>query len=158
MPSVTPTPKNIADIKSNLLRPALTSHFAVTIPKPGGGFDSFLKDNGVILNQEKLNLMCSEAVLPGSNLATFEINDNFHGVTERHAYRRVYDDRIDLTFYVDADNYLPIRYFETWMKYIVDESMRTQDKGAGCKDLSVVIIFIELDILREQMDILHLTV
>jgi hypothetical protein len=65
--------------------------------------------------------MCSEATLPGSNLATFEINDNFHGVTERHAYRRVYDDRIDLTFYVDADNYIPIRYFETWMKYVVEK-------------------------------------
>ena len=130
MASVTPTPKNIADIKLNLLRPALTSHFAVTIPKPAGGFDSFLNSNGVILNQEKLNLMCSEAVLPGSNLATFEINDNFHGVTERHAYRRVYDDRIDLTFYVDADNYLPIRYFETWIKYIVDESIGPQeDRG-----------------------------
>ena len=133
MASVTPTPKNIADIKLNLLRPALTSHFAVTIPKPGGGFGSFLKDNGVILNQEKLNLMCSEAVLPGSNLATFEINDNFHGVTERHAYRRVYDDRIDLTFYVNADevdSYLPIRYFETWIKYIVDESIGPQeDRG-----------------------------
>jgi hypothetical protein len=72
--------------------------------------------------QEQLNLMCSEATLPGSNLATFEINDNFHGVTERHAYRRVYDDRIDLTFYVDADNYIPIRYFETWMKYVAGES------------------------------------
>jgi hypothetical protein len=123
------SPKTIADIKLNLLRPALTSHFAVTIPKPGGGFDGFLKDNGITLtslNRGKLNLMCSEAVLPGSNLATFEINDNFHGVTERHAYRRVYDDRIDLTFYVDAENYLPIRYFETWMKYIVDESVNPQ--------------------------------
>ena len=136
MASVTPTPKKIADIKLNLLRPALTSHFAVTIPKPiGGDFDEFLKDNGVILNQGKLNLMCSEATLPGSNLATFEINDNFHGVTERHAYRRVYDDRIDLTFYVDAGNYLPIRYFETWMKYIVDESRGEQpDKNAGSED------------------------
>ena len=133
------SPKTIADIKLNLLRPALTSHFAVTIPKPGGGFDGFLKDNGITLtslNQGKLNLMCSEAVLPGSNLATFEINDNFHGVTERHAYRRVYDDRIDLTFYVDADNYLPIRYFETWIKYIVDESMRDSDKGAGVNSSS----------------------
>jgi len=139
MASVTPTPKKIADIKLNLLRPALTSHFAVTIPKPpGGDFDDFLKDNGVIFNQGKLNLMCSEAVLPGSNLATFEINDNFHGVTERHAYRRVYDDRIDLTFYVNADevgSYLPIRYFETWMKYIVDESRGEQDdKNAGSED------------------------
>jgi hypothetical protein len=67
--------------------------------------------------------MCSEATLPGSNLATFEINDNFHGVTEKHAYRRVYDDRIDLTFYVNADNYMTIRYFEIWMKYIAGESV-----------------------------------
>ena len=139
MASVTPTPKKIADIKLNLLRPALTSHFAVTIPKPPGGeFDEFLKYNGVVLNQGKLNLMCSEATLPGSNLATFEINDNFHGVTERHAYRRVYDDRIDLTFYVNADrvgSYLPIRYFETWMKYIVGESRGKQtDKNAGSED------------------------
>ena len=134
MASVTPTPKNIEDIKANLLHPALTSHFAVTIPKLGKKFDDFLRYNGVVLNQDKLNLMCSEATLPGSNLATFEINDNFHGVTERHAYRRVYDDRIDLTFYVNADevgSYLPIRYFETWMKWIVDESMGDSDKGPG---------------------------
>jgi hypothetical protein len=126
-----PTVRNVAKIKSSLLHPALTSHFEVTIPKLGTKFDDFLKYNGVNLDQERLNLMCSEAVLPGSNLATFEINDNFHGVTERHAYRRVYDDRIDLTFYVDADNYLPIRYFETWMKWIVDESMEDSDKGPG---------------------------
>ena len=130
-----PTVRNIAKIKSSLLHPALTSHFEVKIPIPGGGFGNFLKYNGVNLDQERLNLMCSEATLPGSNLATFEINDNFHGVTERHAYRRVYDDRIDLTFYVDADNYLPIRYFETWIKYIVDESRGKQaDKNAGSED------------------------
>ena len=130
-----PTVRNIANIKANLLHPALTSHFEVKIPIPGGGFGNFLKYNGVNLDQERLNLMCSEATLPGSNLATFEINDNFHGVTERHAYRRVYDDRIDLTFYVDADNYLPIRYFETWIKYIVDESRGKQaDKNAGSED------------------------
>ena len=124
-----PTVRNVAKIKSSLLHPALTSHFEVTIPRPPGLTDNYLTANGLPPYtglQEQLNLMCSEATLPGSNLATFEINDNFHGVTERHAYRRVYDDRIDLTFYVDAENYLPIRYFETWMKYIVDESMNPQ--------------------------------
>ena len=128
MASVTPKSRNIAKIKSSLLHPALTSHFEVTIPIPGGLKDGkILAANGLSgFNsdrlQGRLNLMCSEATLPGSNLATFEINDNFHGVTERHAYRRVYDDRIDLTFYVDADNYIPIKYFETWMKYVVGES------------------------------------
>jgi hypothetical protein len=123
-----PTVKNIADIKANLLHPALTSHFEVTIPIPKGFSDNpeYLNKNGLSGFRSnklgQLQLMCSEAVLPGSNLATFDINDNFHGVTERHAYRRVYDDRIDLTFYVDADNYIPIKYFETWMKYAVGES------------------------------------
>jgi hypothetical protein len=126
-----PTPRLIADIKSKLLHPALTSHFEVTIPKPPGLTNTYLTENGLPPYaglQEQLNLMCSEATLPGSNLATFEINDNFHGVTERHAYRRVYDDRIDLTFYVDADNYIPIKYFETWMKYTVGESKK---EGGG---------------------------
>jgi len=122
-----PTVRNIADIKSNLLHPALTSHFEVKIPIPLGLNDTYLSANGLVgfkgdNNHGRLQLMCSEATLPGSNLATFEINDNFHGVTERHAYRRIYDDRIDLTFYVDADNYIPIKYFETWMKYVVGES------------------------------------
>lgn len=133
-----PTARKIADIKSNLLRPALTSHFEVEIGLPvGNNFSTFLRDNEVpygVTDQTRLQLMCSEATLPGSNLATFDINDNFHGVTERHAYRRIYDDRIDLTFYVDAENYLPIRFFETWIKYIANESIATQtDKGVGSK-------------------------
>ena len=64
------------------------------------------------VQQDQLNLQCTEASLPGSSLATFDINNDFHGVTERHAYRRMFDERIDFTFYVDANNYLPIRTFE----------------------------------------------
>ncbi len=132
-----PTAKKIADIKANLLHPALTSHFEVEIPIPlglinnlnylsGNGLSGFKGSSG---KQGQLQLMCSEATLPGSNLATFEINDNFHGVTERHAYRRVYDDRIDLTFYVDAENYLPIRFFEAWIKYISGEQLSPKNNN-----------------------------
>lgn len=134
-----PRIRKVSDIKSNLLRPALTSHFEIEIGVPSRQFtDTFLPQNGVIWNspnQNKLRLLCSEATLPGSNLATLELTGDFHGVTERHAYRRVYDDRIDLTFYVDASNYLPIRFFETWIKYISDESINTQqDKNAGSEN------------------------
>ena len=69
-------------------------------------------------DQDTINLLCSEAVLPGSSLATFEINNDRTGVTERHVHRRMFDDRIDLTFYVDAGNYLPIKFFETWIDFI----------------------------------------
>ena len=110
-----PEHKKISQIKSSLLRPALTSHFEVYIaPLP----DFVEKPNNVDLGQ--LYLQCSEASLPGSSLATFEINNDFHGVTERHAYRRIFDERIDLTFYVDASNYLPIRIFESWIGGIVN--------------------------------------
>lgn len=129
-----PSSKSIAEIKSALLHPATTSHFEVQIDTSKVPSD-YLQQNGVVLNQSKLNLLCSEAVLPGSNLATLELTNDHTGVTERHAYRRVYDDRIDLTFYVDVENYLPIRFFEAWIKFIANESISIDAAiGAGTKD------------------------
>jgi hypothetical protein len=127
-----PTPRNISQIKLALLQPATTSHFEVRVPNilPV----SYLRDNQVVLDQNQLNLLCSEATLPGSNLATLDLTNDHTGVTEKHAYRRVYDDRIDLTFYVDAKNYLPIRFFETWIKWVANESRATdQNIGASIK-------------------------
>jgi len=118
-----PNVKNIADIKLNLLHPALTSHFEVKIPTPTGLKPEDLSANGVRYDQGKLNLLCSDAILPGSQLATHSISGDFHGATHKHAYRRLFDDRIDLSFYVDAENYLPIRFFEAWIKYIVGEQV-----------------------------------
>ena len=123
-----PAKVSVDKIKAKLLRPALTSHFLVEIPKPKN-FDSYLSANGANLDQEKLNLLCSEATLPGSSLATHENNSDFPGVTQKFAYRRLYDDRIDFTFYVNADNYLPIVYFESWIKFIVGESKSADEKS-----------------------------
>ena len=116
--------KSMSQIKTNLLRPALTSQYGVTIGVPEA-LRKFLPNAGG--DQEKLNLSCSEAVLPGSNLATMQINNNFTGVTERHAYRRVFDDRVNFTFYVNADNYLPIRFFEAWKSYIMNEDVISEN-------------------------------
>ena len=110
-----PRAKTVAEIKSNLLRPALTSHFIVNIDPPNA-----LRQY-VGTTQENLNLLCSEAVLPGSQLATIDITNDFQGVTERHAYRRQFDQSIDLTFYVDATNYLPIKFFERWIGFVMNE-------------------------------------
>ena len=128
-----PAKVSVDKIKANLLQPALTSHFIVDIPFPKygtseGGFGQYLISNGVKYDGEKLRLLCSEATLPGSSLGTHENNSDFTGVTEKFAYRRLYDDRIDFTFYVDAENYLPIRFFEAWIKYIIGESI---SPGAG---------------------------
>lgn len=126
------SPKNLAQIKANLLRPATTSHFYVTVGVPDGLDNQYLAENGIsFLDQEKLNLLCSEASLPGSSIATHDITNDFHGVTEKHAYRRLYDDRIDFTFYVDEDNYLPIRFFEVWMKYVAGEEIAQREESKG---------------------------
>ena len=128
MASVAPSTKGISSIKSLILNPALTSHYQVTVAPPfnDDGFSGFLSDVGASYypNQEKLNLSCCEAQLPGSQLATTEILNDFPGVTERHVYRRQFDDRIDLNFYCDAEQYLPVRFFEAWMNYITNTDLK----------------------------------
>jgi len=119
----TPKPRKISDIKSSLLQPATTSHYELflSIPEP---VSASMRQNGIIFSgiQNDLQLACCEATLPGSSLATLEINNDYTGVTERHAYRRIYDDRIDFTFYVDT-KYTVIRFFENWLKFILSESI-----------------------------------
>ena len=71
-----PTIRSVTDIKSKLLRPALTSFYEVDIDLPKG--DGVLASRLSALradgseDQDVLNLRCSEASLPGSNLATLE--------------------------------------------------------------------------------------
>lgn len=123
-----PKIKTINDIKGSLLHPALTSHFECFFSIP----DTFASDRqgkvkdfiqrSVPVNTELLTLSCSEASLPGSNLATVELNNDFTGVTQRHAYRRLYDDRADFTFYVD-NRYSQILLFERWMQFITGEQI-----------------------------------
>ena len=131
-----PRIRSVSDVKANLLRPALTSHYEVYIGIPtrdkngvnSNQFSEYLQKNKINWNvsQDKIQLACSEALLPGSSFATHELTGDRTGVTERHIYRRVYDDRIDLTFYVDInplDPYASIRFFETWMKFVTNESI-----------------------------------
>lgn len=125
MASVIPTKVGVNKIKSIILEPALTSNFycQFDIPPDVRKFLNIRRDRvGFdIPSDEKLSLLCSEASLPGSSLATVDIDNDFHGVTEKHAYRRLYDDRADFTFYVDK-KYGIINLFENWISYIVGES------------------------------------
>ena len=124
-----PTKKVLSDLKTTIMRPALTSHFQCWFNPPeamrtwarthriaegfGDGYDS-------PQSAEFFSLSCAEATLPGSSLATHEINNDFTGVTERHAYRRQFDDRSNFTFYVDKD-YNIIYFFENWIAYCLNE-------------------------------------
>ena len=120
------SPRSIGQIKSALLNPSLTSKFSISIVPPTV-LSSFLNNT----TNDNFNLSCSEASLPGSSLNTQEITDDRHGVTERNAYRRMYDDRIDLTFYVEGEKYTQIRYFETWINFIVGDDTRDVRASRG---------------------------
>lgn len=121
-----PRTRSISDMKSLLMRPALTSHYVCQFSLPPGDIESWVNSKmrpySYTGTQDLISLSCTEASLPGSTLATYDIDNDYHGVSEKHAYRRLYDDRADFTFYVDHD-YRIIRFFEAWISYIVGESI-----------------------------------
>jgi len=122
-----PKPQRIPnyEIKSKLLRPALTTHFQCVFNPPNiSSIRKYYLDGG-----NTITLLCSEASLPGSSVITNEINDDYTGVTERLGYRKQYDDRADFTFYVDQGTqnggYNVIRLFEEWIRYAMGEKETT---------------------------------
>lgn len=120
MAKPTPQIKSVDQLKASILRPATTSNYICRFSPPrNGGKELINLYKGA--NQELLEISCSEASLPGASLATLDIDNSFHGVSEKMAYRKIYDDRADFTFIVDRD-YSVIKYFEKWISFIVGES------------------------------------
>ena len=113
--------RNVDSIKSTILSPSLTSLYEVKFPARGGKGGDEASAKNAKLEQDELTILCSNTVLPGSSFDTHEMKDTHTGVTELIPYRRTYDNRIDLTFYVDKDH-TPIKYFEKWMSDISGES------------------------------------
>ena len=128
MPASRTGPRRISDLVSNIGKVAFTSHFECqfTPPIPVVEFGKVRAAAGYSGSRESdennrlIRLSCTEASLPGSSLATSEINNDYYGATERHAYRRLYDNQANFTFYVDRD-YKIIDFFENWMAYISGE-------------------------------------
>ena len=143
MASIPPQRLTVDKIVKDLLEPATTSFYQVTIKDPkqlnenGDSFSDYLRQQGLSIlfypgldvpRKEKLQLFCSEATLPGSSLATANLDNDFTGVSEKYAHRRVFDEEITLTFYCDAKEYIPIRFFEAWMSYMTND---TRDRHSG---------------------------
>ena len=143
MASIPPQRLTVDKIVSDLLEPATTSFYQVSIQDPkqlnenGDSFADYLRKQGLGtlfspgldgVRREKLQLFCSEATLPGSSMATANLDNDFTGVSEKYAHRRVFDEEITLTFYCDAKEYIPIRFFESWMSYMTND---TNDRHSG---------------------------
>jgi hypothetical protein len=134
VPAPGPTVRSISNIKHQLMQPALTSHFECYFPIPtllaspaDGTAADFIGKSLKVVDNDLISISCSDASLPGSSLSTHELNNDRTGVTERHAYRRLYDNAADFTFYVDQ-NYTQIRLFEAWLRYIAGEQIDGSEK------------------------------
>ena len=119
-----PRTQSVDQLKRNILNPSTTSNYICRFNPPEKAKSFFVDRLGVGHysgeKQETLEISCSEASLPGASLATYDIDNAFHGVSEKFAYRKIYDDRADFTFIVDR-TYYAIRFFENWISYISGE-------------------------------------
>ena len=71
-----------------MLNLAQTSVYQVKV-QPPPSVVAFMNSRGVVYNTDgdNLELLCSETTLPGTSLTTTEVTNDYHGVTEKMAYR-----------------------------------------------------------------------
>ena len=121
MAETTIKPYNLS-IAKNIIGPlAQTNHFLVTFSSLTPSVESYLANYTRIRNiktflSRQLGILCSDALLPTSTLATAEVKDNFTGVPQQFAHTRFYTD-ISYSSYIDED-YTLLKIFEGWMEYI----------------------------------------
>lgn len=117
-----PSPKRITDFKPIVANLAQTSHYQVFFGGLDGKLVNYLNDRRVDTRfiLENAGLLCSSAVIPGSSLATANINGDFMGVQEKMAHTRIFT-QMQLEFYVDSD-YRMIKFLEHWMEFITNGS------------------------------------
>ena len=121
MAETTIKPYNLSIAKSIIGPLAQTNHFLVTFSSLTPAVESYLSNYTGIRSiknflSRNLGILCSDAVLPTSTLATAEVKDNFMGVPQQFAHTRFYTD-IAYSFYIDED-YTLLKIFEGWMEYI----------------------------------------
>ncbi len=111
-------PRRISDIKPLFTNLAQTSHYEVKFGGLPGELVSYLGTRGVSSRfiAEDAGLLCHNAVLPTTQIATVDVAGNYIGITETFAHRRLYQD-ISLEFYVDK-NYNTLKFLEHWMEFI----------------------------------------
>ena len=85
------------EAKSLLGGLAQNNHYIVTFSTLTNGISNYLKrycgvDNLNYFLSRKAGILCSDASLPTSNLATAEVKDNFMGVPQEFAHTRLYTD------------------------------------------------------------------
>ena len=118
-----PRPRGISDIMPKLQNVAQTSQFLVKFVLPRGDCRRFLRQKGINdrFVADNVGLLCSDAVLPGSAMATLNTAGDYQGVIERFAHTRNFT-QINFDFYVDNE-YKSLKFLEHWMEFISSGSI-----------------------------------
>ena len=118
-----PRPRGISDIMPKLQNVAQTSQFLVKFVVPRGDCRRFLRQKGINdrFISDNVGLLCSDAVLPGSAMATLNTAGDYQGVIERFAHTRNFT-QINFDFYVDNE-YKSLKFLEHWMEFISSGSI-----------------------------------
>ena len=117
-----PRPRPISEFLPKFQNVAQTSQYIVKFALPVSPLRSFLRRKGVNdrFIAEDIGLLCSDAVLPGSALASVDTRGDFQGVIEKFAHTRNFT-QINLEFYVDND-YKILKFFEHYIEFITGGS------------------------------------
>ncbi len=110
-----------SDLKSRVLNLAQSSVYQIRLVPPPGVI-GFLQSRGIdfYVDAPNIELLCREVTLPTSSLQTFEVYDNYAGVTENMVQRRDFGKSLRATFYVDRD-YKVLDIFDGWQDYISNQ-------------------------------------
>ena len=102
---------------------SLSSQFLVKFALPRGDCRTYLRQKGVSdrFISDNVGLLCSDAVLPGSALASVNTTGDFQGLTERFAHTRQFT-QISFEFYVDNE-YKSLKFLEHWVDFIASGSI-----------------------------------
>ena len=102
---------------------AQTSQFLVKFVLPRGDCRRFLRQKGINdrFVADNVGLLCSDAVLPGSAMATLNTAGDYQGLIERFAHTRNFT-QVNFDFYVDNE-YKSLKFLEHWMEFISSGSI-----------------------------------
>ena len=120
------------ELRQKLLHSATTSNYHLSINLPGPVITYIEQKKKVGIKgtnlKERINLACIDASLPGSSFATHDVKSDFMGVSEKMAYRRMYDEQMSVSMIVDPE-YKTLHFFEGWMDYIAGKEIN--DRGTN---------------------------
>jgi len=118
------------ELRQKLLQSATTSNYFLSINAPAPVLTYIERKKRIGIKgtnlRERINLSCIDASLPGSSFATHDVRSDFMGVSEKMAYRRMYDEQMSVSMIVDPE-YKTLHFFEGWMDFIAGKEIT--DRG-----------------------------